>query len=377
MEGRGILMNITKGKIKKAVKTVIYGTEGIGKSTFASCFPDPLFIDTEGSTGELDVARFDAPTSWPMLLSEIQYVINNRPCKTLVIDTADWAERLCVRNLCATKGWSGIEDTGYGKGYVYLAEEFGKMLNLLQDVINVGINVTITAHAKISKFEQPDELGAYDRWELKLEKKTAPMLKEWADMLLFANYLTYSVAVDKEGKKRKAQGGKRVMYTTHHPCWDAKNRYDLDEQLPFEFSSIAHIFGDVQPQSASVPQYQPHIEQKPVAPQPPVQQPIQQPLDQAIAEGPSTETQIYTDKGVDQTSPIDYTAEPYKGLPKALIDLMKENHVSEEQIRKVVATKYYPEDMPIKKYEPGFIDGVLIGAWPQILEMIDDKELPF
>lgn len=370
-------MNITKGKIKKAVKTVIYGTEGIGKSTFASCFPDPLFIDTEGSTGELDVARFDAPTSWPMLLSEIQYVINNRPCKTLVIDTADWAERLCVRNLCAAKGWSGIEDTGYGKGYVYLAEEFGKMFNLLQDVISVGINVTITAHAKINKFEQPDELGAYDRWELKLEKKTAPMLKEWADMLLFANYLTYSVAVDKEGKKRKAQGGKRVMYTTHHPCWDAKNRYGLDEQLPFEFSSIAHIFGDVQPQPASVPRYQPHIEQKPVAPQPPVQQPIQQPLDQAIAEGPSTETQIYTDKGVDQTSSIDYTAEPYQGLPKALIDLMKENHVSEEQIRKVVATKYYPEDMPIKKYDPGFIDGVLIGAWPQILEMINDKELPF
>lgn len=370
-------MNITKGKIKKAVKTVIYGTEGIGKSTFASCFPDPLFIDTEGSTGELDVARFDAPTSWPMLLSEIQYVINNRPCKTLVIDTADWAERLCVSNLCATKGWSGIEDTGYGKGYVYLAEEFGKMLNLLQDVISVGINVTITAHAKINKFEQPDELGAYDRWELKLEKKTAPMLKEWADMLLFANYLTYSVAVDKEGKKRKAQGGKRVMYTTHHPCWDAKNRYGLDEQLPFEFSSIAHIFGDIQSQPASIPQCQPHIEQKPVAPQPPVQQPIQKPLDQSIAEGPSTETQIYTDNGVDQTSPIDYTAEPYQGLPKALIDLMKESHVSEAQIRKVVATKYYPEDMPIKKYDPGFINGVLIGAWPQILEMIDDKELPF
>ena len=58
------------------------------------------------------------------------------------------------------------------------------------------------------KFEQPDELGAYDRWELKLGKKTSsqisPLVKEWADMVLFANYKTYAVAVDKDGKKFKA-----------------------------------------------------------------------------------------------------------------------------------------------------------------------------
>lgn len=46
-------MNITKGKIKSAQKVVIYGPEGIGKSTFASQFPNPLFIDTEGSTKTL------------------------------------------------------------------------------------------------------------------------------------------------------------------------------------------------------------------------------------------------------------------------------------------------------------------------------------
>lgn len=366
-------MDIIKGKIKKPIKTVVYGTEGIGKSTFASCFPDPLFIDTEGSTGELDVARFAAPTSWQMLLSEIQYVISNKPCKTLVIDTADWAERLCARNLCAIRGWSGIEDAGYGKGYVYLAEEFGKMLNLLEDVISAGINVTITAHAKINKFEQPDELGAYDRWELKLEKKTAPMLKEWADMILFANYLTYSIAVDKEGKKRKAQGGKRVMYTTHHPCWDAKNRYGLDEQLPFEFSAIAHVFGYAEPQQVTAPQINPKTEQETM-----LHQPKEKPLDQVIAEGPSTDTQIYTENGIDLTDAINYTSEPYQGIPKALIDLMKVNHISEDQVRKAVALKkYFPENMPIKDYPQDFVDAVLIAAWPKVMEMINEIVLPF
>ena len=64
-------------------------------------------------------------------------------------------------------------------------------------------------------------MGAYDRYELKLGKKTssqtAPLTKEWADMVLFANYKTISVAVDDKGKKHKAQGGKRVIYTEHHP----------------------------------------------------------------------------------------------------------------------------------------------------------------
>lgn len=104
-----------------------------------------------------------------------------------------------------------IEDFGYGNGYVYTKEEFGRFLNKLSDLIEVGINVVLTAHAQLRKFEQPDELGAYDRWELKLGKKTqsqtSPLVKEWADMLLFANYKTFSVAVGKDGKKHKGQGG--------------------------------------------------------------------------------------------------------------------------------------------------------------------------
>ena len=54
-------MNITSGIQARAQRVVIYGTEGIGKSTLASQFPDPLFIDTEGSTSNMDVKQ--TPTS--------------------------------------------------------------------------------------------------------------------------------------------------------------------------------------------------------------------------------------------------------------------------------------------------------------------------
>ena len=106
-------MKITKGIIPCAKKVVIYGPEGIGKSTFASQFPDPVFIDTEGSTNSMDVARLPKPTSWQMLLEEIQYVKDHPDvCKTLVIDTVDWAESMCIQSICDKHQKSGIEDFG-------------------------------------------------------------------------------------------------------------------------------------------------------------------------------------------------------------------------------------------------------------------------
>lgn len=238
-------LEIISGKLSNgAQKVVVYGPEGIGKSTFAAAFPGGLFIDTEGSTKELDVRRLQPPSSWAMLTWQVEQVKNEPEiCRSLIIDTADWAEKLCIHDICSKRNVSGIEDFGYGKGYVYLEEEFGRFLNKLTELVELGINVVVTAHAIMRKFEQPDESGAYDRWELKLQKKTAPLLKEWADMLLFANYETYVV---KEGggndgmKKAKAKGGKRVMYTTHHPCWDAKNRKGLPEKMDFNFAGIAH-----------------------------------------------------------------------------------------------------------------------------------------
>ena len=230
-------MKIIRGKTSKATKVVIYGPEGIGKSTLASQFPEPLFIDTEGSTARMDVARLERPATWAELERQIK-AVKAEPdcCKTLVIDTADWAERLCIAEVCSEKRVGGIEDIGYGKGYTYAKEKFSRALTLLSDLAASGINVVVTAHAMMRKFEQPDEMGAYDRWELKLSKQCAPMLKEWADMVLFCNYKT--TVVKTETGARKAKGGQRIMYTTHNACWDAKNRDGLPDELPMEYASI-------------------------------------------------------------------------------------------------------------------------------------------
>lgn len=349
-------MEIIRGKQQKPQKTVIYGPEGVGKSTFASRFPEPVFIDTEDSTVNMDVARFPKPLSWTMLLQQIDYVrANPGICKTLIIDTADWAERLCVEHICSKAQVDGIEGFGYGKGYVYLEEEFGRFLNKLQEVIEIGINVVVTAHAEIKKIEQPEEIGGYDHWQMKLEKKSMPLLKEWADILLLANYKVYVVNVDNQGAqkgKNKAQGGKRVMHTTHSPWWDAKNRHDLPDELPFDYSHIAHIFENIS------------INQPTKTESPKIETPKVEPPKQT--ESPKETKQQETVKAEDVSNSLEE-------IPKALADLMKSKHAKAEEIQAVVAKRgYYPQDTPIKNYDPNFITGVLIGAWEQVYKMIEE-----
>lgn len=234
-------MNITNGKKQRAQKVVIYGAEGIGKTTLASQFPDPLFLDLEDGSASMDVKRVDDIQNWQQLAEVLKEIIADPSiCKTLVIDTADKAEQMATIAVCQERQIKGIEDAGYGKGYTYLAEKMAAFCSYLSLIVRKGVNVVVIAHAQMRKFEQPDEMGAYDRWELKLSKKVAPLYKEWADMLLFLNYKT-NVTESKTGKA-KALGGERVIYASHHPCWDAKNRHGLPDMFPLDYEVIRPIF---------------------------------------------------------------------------------------------------------------------------------------
>ena len=350
---------VTSGVQPAPVKTVLYGPEGIGKSTFASHFPKPVFIDTEGGTKRLNVARLPQPTSWAMLLDEVAEVRKGTvPCSTLVIDTADWAERLCIQAVCAKAKVNGIEDFGYGKGYTYVKEEFAKLLDALEEVLNAGHNVVVLAHAAITKFEQPDAVGNYDRWSMKTSKQVAPLLREWCDMLLFANYKT---VVEKAGSspnaKNKASGGKRVLYTTHHACWDAKNRFDLPEEIPFDYAAIAACIPGTTPAPVSKPE--PLPQSKPEADILPTPQP--EPPHEKVPKALLTPDLVAL------------------GVPEKLAPLMSANNVTPDELQHVVGKRgYFPEDMPIKNYPLDFVDGCLVAAWPQVLQMVlDNRDLPF
>ena len=247
--------NITKGKQKTAVRMCCYGAEGIGKSTFASQFPDPLFIDVEGGTKQLDVSRFPQPTTWPELLEMVDAVIEDPAlCKTLVIDTADRAESLLIAQLLKEGKVDSIEKYGggYGKGYTAIAERFNKdLLMRLDKLIAKGVHVTLIAHAAMRKLESPDE-PPYDRWELKTSKKVAPLIKEWTDILCFMKY--EQVVVEENGRNKAKGKAKRVMVFNHRPTCDAKNRYGLEDDLPLSFEPLRAIY-----EGETAPQPQPEV----------------------------------------------------------------------------------------------------------------------
>jgi len=377
-------MQIVKGKIPSAKKCCVYGPEGIGKSTIASQFPEPLFIDTEGSTKDMDVSRTPTPSSWSMLMEQVGYVRDHPDvCKTLVIDTADWAEMLCSNHVCSNAQKNSIEEFGYGKGYIYIQEEFGRLLNRLTEVIEKGIHVVLTAHAKMRKFEQPDEMGAYDRWEMKLSKGVAPMIKEWADMVLFANYKTMVINVDGQGTqkgKNKVQGGKRVMYTTHHSCWDAKNRYGLPDEIPFEYAAIVHIMEA--PTTGQVKQEEPKETPKQEAEQTSMFTGPEQTASKS-SEEPTKETQAAPPVDTKQESVADFRPIGVnERIPKKLRDLMLANDVCEWDIQNVVAARgYFPADMEVYDYPGDFVNGVLVGAWDKVYTMVKEmkekESIPF
>ena len=263
------MIAISNGIQKNAVRCVIYGTEGIGKSTLASKAPEAVFVDLENGTSRLDVNRIECIDTWEKLFQlPAEILKTSNPfsiCRTLVIDTADRADEMCMEHICQKHKVSGIEDIGYGKGYVYAAEEFDRFLGELDTLMAAGINIILTSHSYLRKQELPHDEGAFDRYELKLSKKTAPLLKEWCDMLLFCNYREYVVESDKT-KTKKVSGGQRVIYTQHHPCWDAKNRYGLPDPMDMSFAKLESLFTDVVP-------FDQRLKKTPVTPQQAVQAP--------------------------------------------------------------------------------------------------------
>lgn len=332
-------MEIQKGKLTEPVAAVVYGVEGVGKSTFASLWPRPVFVDVENSTTRLDVSRV-APTNWTGLKQTLNGLQKDHKAEfdTVVIDTADWSEKLCVRELCAKHNLSALGgQDDYGHSYNLLEAEFGGLLNQLTGMVKAGWNVLILAHAKMRTTQQPDEFGAYDRWELKLEKKTSALLKEWPEMLLFLNYKVI-VVEDNKTKVKKGTGGRRVAYASHNPCWDAKNRFGLPEEFGFEmengkhegWEAIKHLFGPV----------------KKVVP---------------TAETPENVVPMRQDPAVTEQ----------RAEVQELLKAMEEHGIAWAQLLKVLVAKgHYPTGTPITSLDDDYILGRLIPALPNIAAAI-------
>lgn len=235
---------VKTGKAPSAPRVIVYGGDGIGKSTFASQFPNPVFLDIEGGLGNLDVASIDlTERKFAEVLEAVALLIKeSHDYKTVVIDSLDWLEKKIFAAVCEEKKISSIEDVPYGKAYVFALSHWSRLINGL-DMLRKQKHITtcLIAHAKVRQVSDPT-VQAFSRWDLQLNDKAANTLKQWADIVGFASYET--VVVSKQGdfgrtQVRATSDGSRWLWTNEEPAFDAKNRFSISDKLPLEYAALS------------------------------------------------------------------------------------------------------------------------------------------
>jgi hypothetical protein len=238
-----MIETIESGRKPAPRRVLLYGTHGIGKSTFGSMSEKPVFIQTEDGLGEISCDKFPLAESFDQVMSAISGLYTEEhKYRTVVIDSLDWLERLIWEDVCRNKGVDSIEDIGYAKGYTFALTQWREFLEGLSALRNdKGMTIILIAHAKIERFENP-ETETYDRYVPRLHKLASAIVQEWCDEVLFATYRVRTRQSD-EGFNRKrthAMGeGERIVRTVERPAHLAKNRLNLPDELPLDWTVYA------------------------------------------------------------------------------------------------------------------------------------------
>jgi len=225
------------------IRAVIFGKDGVGKSSFAAAAPGAVFIAVENGLDNIDAQAVPMPEEWVDLIEYVQALSDDERCGTIVIDSLDWAEQLCWRHVCNAGDEKGrkqknIESFGYGKGYVAALAEWRVLLAELSRARTNGKNVLLIAHAERKSVKNPAGED-YDAWSIKLHAKAAGLIREWVDVVGFAE-LDIAI-VEQDGRTKGVSTGKRVLRTQPAAGYDAKTRFTLPERVPLDWPSFARL----------------------------------------------------------------------------------------------------------------------------------------
>jgi hypothetical protein len=262
----GFLAGITYGRQVKPIFAVIHGPDGVGKSTFASQAPEPVFVGLEKGSDQLPVARLPRPETLGVFLNQLGGLANQEhPFKTIVVDSIDWLEPLIWKQVCAEGQVRTIEDYGggFGKGYIRALEIWRGILNQLTGLAQ-RFHVILIAHSKIKRFDDPKLPTGYDRYIIAVNDMAASAVRQAVDAVLFASFNEKVKQVAKSSPDNRGLGeGQRILHTEHRPAFDAKNRFNLSFEMALEWRVFAEAvkafyFGEAAKAEGAVPAEPPH-----------------------------------------------------------------------------------------------------------------------
>jgi|TARA_R110000787_G_scaffold102212_2_gene208176 hypothetical protein len=232
------LEQITTKAASRGTKTVISGGEGVGKTSTAAHFPDPIFIVAAGedSLGTLqDAGEIPATNAFPPMNSWTdanqaleELLASDKAPGTLVLDALDGFEALAVEHVKNTKfDGDRLKFQSYGAGWGVVSDNWRTFLAILDGIAGQGTNLIILAHVEVKKMNSPDSID-YDRWQPAANKAVWALTSRWCDNILQLSCLQ---SIEETDGKAKARGtGDRIMYTSPNPARVCKNRHGMDDQ---------------------------------------------------------------------------------------------------------------------------------------------------
>jgi len=240
------IASISKGRKRDPRRILLHGVPKIGKTTFAAQAPNAIFIESirEQGSGEQDTQRFAPCESWEDFFDAVKSLeTEQHDRKTVVIDTLDAFEPLIWDYICREDGVKDKEKYGGGFNKWVDAEvqQWNRALQALDRLrAKKGMEYILLAHTMVEGYNNP--IGEnYDRFSLKIHKKSATFIVGSVDVCLFAQHET---AYKKDGN-RKYKGkstGARVIQTEYNAAWVAGNRYSLPSKLPLSWADFDSAF---------------------------------------------------------------------------------------------------------------------------------------
>lgn len=236
---RMTMAKVTKGPQLRPPRCAVYGPPGIGKSTFASGAPEPIWIPFDDGTQHLDIQRFPRPESLQDVQDALDELLTSEhDRKTVVLDGLAELEALIWRHVCAVNNWANIEEPGFGKGYTAAMDwwrDIFAMLARLHSRKEMGI--ILIGHSRVRTFSSP-EVESYDRYQFQLNDNAAALIQREMDYILFAREAVYlDKGTDKRVRGRNS--GNRVIETQGRAAYDAKSRPSLPTPLPLSYQAFA------------------------------------------------------------------------------------------------------------------------------------------
>jgi hypothetical protein len=240
------LDNIVKGKQERPIRQVVYGLDGVGKTRYLCSADGVIVLDFEGGMGEMDAQSFplyDKSVTFNDATEALRLIYSNHKklgVKTVGIDSLDWLEKKIHEHVCTTNKVDSIELIGFAKGYVFALNHWHTFLSGLDSLRALGLDIVLIGHSQIVKIDDPTT-EAYDRHDLKLDKRVRGGVREWADFVSYAQFETHSYkAGEKFGQSvyKASTTGNRIMHTVQQPAFEAKSRVAIPSPLPLEWKTF-------------------------------------------------------------------------------------------------------------------------------------------